>query len=235
MSRPFAPDDRIDPGLASVRGRIGRPPDTMGQTMSIKLTDTQLVMLGAAAQREDHCIAAPASLKIGAAQKIAAKLIAAGLAKEIKAKAGAVVWRRDEETGQAYALRATAAGMAAIAVEVHDAPGAEVDTVAPAYTVAAVAALEVAIPDARADNLASVVDSTAPREGSKLAAVVGLLQRESGATLAELITATHWLPHTTRAALTGLRKRGYEVALTKAKDERASAYLIAGNSNKARG
>ena len=205
--------------------------------MSIKLTDTQLVMLSAAAQREDRCIAAPANLKIGAAQKIAAKLIAAGYAKEIKAKAGAVVWRRDEETGQAYALKTTAAGMAAIAVEEHDAPGVEVDIVAPARTVGHTksAGQEVAIPDARANNSSSVVATSAPREGSKLAAVVGLLQRESGATLAELIAATHWLPHTTRAALTGLRKRGYEVALRKAKDERASAYLIAGNSNKARG
>ena len=206
--------------------------------MSIKLTDTQLVMLSAAAQREDRCIAAPANLKIGAAQKIAAKLIAAGLAKEIKAKAGAVVWRRDEETGQAYALKTTAAGVAAIAVEEHDAPGVEVDIVAPARTVGHTksAGKEVAIPDARVNNSSSVVATTEPREGSKLAAVVGLLQRESGATLAELIAATRWLPHTTRAAaLTGLRKRGYEVALAKAKDERASAYLIAGNSNKARG
>jgi site-specific DNA recombinase len=37
-----------------------------------------------------------------------------------------------------------------------------------------------------------------------------LLQRDCGATLEELIAATDWLPHTTRAALTGLRKRGYQ-------------------------
>jgi hypothetical protein len=37
--------------------------------------------------------------------------------------------------------------------------------------------------------------------------VVGLLQRDHGATLTVLIAATDWLPHTTRAALTGLRKR----------------------------
>ena len=42
-----------------------------------------------------------------------------------------------------------------------------------------------------------------------MARVVGLLQRDRGATLAEIIAATDWLPHTTRAALTGLRKRGY--------------------------
>ena len=73
--------------------------------MSIKLTDTQLVMLSAAAQREDRCIVASPSLKGAAAQKIATKLVAAGLAKEIKAEPGAHVWRRDDATGQAYALK----------------------------------------------------------------------------------------------------------------------------------
>ena len=68
--------------------------------MSIKLTDTQLVMLSAAAQREDRCIVAPPSLKGAAAQKIATKLVAAGLAKEIKAKPGArLAARRCERAG----------------------------------------------------------------------------------------------------------------------------------------
>ena len=56
-------------------------------------------------------------LKGGAAQKVAAKLVAAGLAKEVKAKTGAPIWRRDEATEQAYALKLTAAG--ANAVEAH--------------------------------------------------------------------------------------------------------------------
>ena len=64
--------------------------------MSIKLTDTQIVMLSAAAQRDDRCLIAPPNLKGGAAQKVAAKLIGGGLAKEIKAKPGAPVWRQDE-------------------------------------------------------------------------------------------------------------------------------------------
>ena len=57
-------------------------------TMSIKLTDTQLVMLSATAQRQDRCIAAPPSLKGAAAHKIATKLVTAGLVEEIKAKRG---------------------------------------------------------------------------------------------------------------------------------------------------
>ena len=51
----------------------------------------------------------------------------------------------------------------------------------------------------------------APRDGSKLAQVIELLRRADGATIADLTQATGWLPHTTRAALTGLRKRGYAV------------------------
>ena len=34
------------------------------------------------------------------------------------------------------------------------------------------------------------------------------MKRAKGATLDELIEATDWLPHTTRAALTGLRNAG---------------------------
>ena len=85
--------------------------------MSIKLTDTQLVMLSATAQRQDRCIAAPPSLKGAAAHKIATKLVTAGLVEEIKAKRGAHVWRRDDTTGEAYALRLTATGLNAIAAE----------------------------------------------------------------------------------------------------------------------
>jgi hypothetical protein len=42
-----------------------------------------------------------------------------------------------------------------------------------------------------------------------------LLQREQGASIAELQEATGWLPHTTRAALTGIRKRGTELVKSK--------------------
>lgn len=63
----------------------------------------------------------------------------------------------------------------------------------------------------------------APRE-SKIAKVLALLQREQGATLAEMIEATSWLPHTTRAALTGLKKKGHKI--TKDKRDDATCYRI---------
>jgi hypothetical protein len=39
--------------------------------------------------------------------------------------------------------------------------------------------------------------------------------RDEGATLNDMIAATGWLPHTTRAALTGLKKKGYAISSDK--------------------
>ena len=83
----------------------------------MKLTDTQLVLLGAAAQRKDLCLIAPPTLKGDIAQKVASKLISLGFVKEVKAKASDPIWRRDEESGASYALKLTAAGAKAIAVD----------------------------------------------------------------------------------------------------------------------
>ena len=41
--------------------------------------------------------------------------------------------------------------------------------------------------------------------------LAALLLRDEGATLDQMISAMGWLPHTTRAALTGLRKKGYAI------------------------
>jgi hypothetical protein len=50
--------------------------------MSIKLTDTQIALLSAGAQRDDRCLVPPQNLRSGAAQKVAAKLIDACFVKE---------------------------------------------------------------------------------------------------------------------------------------------------------
>jgi Protein of unknown function (DUF3489) len=64
------------------------------------------------------------------------------------------------------------------------------------------------------------------RGQTKQALIIGLLQSEGGATLADLVAATGWLAHTTRAALTRLRQAGH--ILEKAKrDTGATVYHIA--------
>ncbi len=63
-----------------------------------------------------------------------------------------------------------------------------------------------------------------PRQ-TKSALVLSLLRRDEGATLTELVAATGWQPHTTRAALTGLRKKGH--VLEKTKRDEVTCYRIA--------
>ena len=55
-----------------------------------------------------------------------------------------------------------------------------------------------------------------------------MISAEAGATLAEITTLTGWLPHTARAAVTGLRKRGYDVALIEQKGRKAYRLTLAG-------
>jgi DNA-binding IclR family transcriptional regulator len=62
---------------------------------------------------------------------------------------------------------------------------------------------------------AAVAVTKAP---TKFASVLALLQREQGATLAELAQATDWQPHTTRAMLTGLRRKGHAIERRKRDD-----------------
>jgi hypothetical protein len=46
---------------------------------------------------------------------------------------------------------------------------------------------------------------------SKPQQILDLLKRDCGATLLELATLANWLPHSTRAYLTGLKKKGYAI------------------------
>jgi hypothetical protein len=197
--------------------------------MSTKLTDTQLVLLGAAAQRKDLCLVAPPTLKGATARKVASKLISAGFVKEVKAKASDPIWRRDEESRASYALKLTAAGAKAIAVDDAAQPddaGEKSDALANRDQATILSKLDGK--DTRPSEAMEPgpIRPSAPRGGSKLARVIGLLERDHGATIAELIAATGWLAHTTRAALTGLRKRGYAVAIDRSDDRRGSFYRI---------
>ncbi|PIW54256.1 MAG: hypothetical protein COW16_12265 [Sphingomonadales bacterium CG12_big_fil_rev_8_21_14_0_65_65_10] len=59
--------------------------------------------------------------------------------------------------------------------------------------------------------------SRKPRE-TKIGKVIAVLKRKEGATLDEMIEATGWLPHTTRAALTSLKKKGHTIKRDKRGD-----------------
>ena len=65
------------------------------------------------------------------------------------------------------------------------------------------------------------------RQVTKKSVVLSLLRREGGARLSEMMSATGWLPHTTRAFLTGLRKRGHAIVRSEAEDGTSFYWLAA--------
>jgi Mn-dependent DtxR family transcriptional regulator len=63
---------------------------------------------------------------------------------------------------------------------------------------------------------------------TKIDTVVKLITRKSGATIGQIEKATNWQPHTVRAALSRLRKRGMTVLLTQtAKDGKVYKATVA--------
>jgi hypothetical protein len=61
----------------------------------------------------------------------------------------------------------------------------------------------------------SVADADRPRASTKRAMLIGMLERAEGASVAEIGQRLGWLPHTVRAAITGLRHAGREVTRSK--------------------
>ena len=190
----------------------------MSASKQSTLTDLQLLILSKASQRDDHAIELPPNLKGGAAAKVVKKLIDAGLVDEIAGTPALPVWRRDED-GQAFTLIITRSAFDALGIE----PDVETRAgpAAPSKDEEACTGSKKAArarSRSQTEAPAQTQSDTPPRSGTKQALVITLLQRHQGATIDDLIEATQWLPHTTRAALTGLRKKGYEIAKGKGED-----------------
>jgi hypothetical protein len=167
-----------------------------------------------------------------AAAKIGASLLARKVMREVKAKAGMPVWRDDD--GRPISLMITRAGWEAIGVEKVVGVAPRTFRAGRPNADARVAALDGAARASRKRGMAqpaAVSSSQVPvrRSDSKQALVIDMLSAKAGTTLDALIDATGWLPHTTRAALTGLRKRGFSIERSRA-DGEASVYRIVASS-----
>jgi hypothetical protein len=172
-----------------------------------KLTDLHLTLLARAAQRDSGSVhpLPETSADVARTNQALAVLVKRGLADERETRVAAEVARVDGD--RRFGLFITTAGLAAIGI-VED--GAAVDGQNR--------------PDAEANSSAPSPAPAAPRS-TKAGLVLDLLRRDEGATLAELVAATGWLQHTTRAALTGLRKKGHAVA--RGQREGTTCYRIA--------
>ncbi len=66
---------------------------------------------------------------------------------------------------------------------------------------------------------------------TKRAMVIEVLQRADGARISDLTKVTGWLPHTVRAALTGLRKSGFMIETVRGAN--GAIYRIEGSTDRA--
>jgi hypothetical protein len=64
------------------------------------------------------------------------------------------------------------------------------------------------------------------RTGSKQAQIIDLFRRAEGATVAEVIAATGWQPHTVRGIVSGTLKKKLGLTVISAKEERGRVYRI---------
>src|SRR5271157_1281049 len=85
-----------------------------------KLTDTQLIILSAAAARDDGVAVVAVKMNRAAASKVGVSLVTRKLMREVRSKPGMPVWREGED-GRPISLIITRAGRDAIGVE-EDAP-----------------------------------------------------------------------------------------------------------------
>lgn len=207
-----------------------------------KLSDSQLVVLSAACQRDGRSVY-PLTLEVkgNAAAKVLNSLLTKGLIEEVPAQLDDEVWREDKD-GARLTLRATEAADAAL--------GIEPDTAAPAETVdapkppkpakkAKASARKGRRPgraSAKTKKTAKVVrkkgDAKAPRAtraDSKQARLIVMLKRAKGASIDEIVEAFGWQPHTVRGAIAGALKKKLGLDVTSEKVEgRGRVYRIAG-------
>ena len=158
----------------------------------MKLSDTQLVILTAAAQRSNLlAVPLPQNLKGGAAQKVVASLLKQGLLEEIDAdtRSGEPVWRKTGD-GHGVTLAITEQGLAAIGIEPENARTTPSETSQPGTS---------------AESGRAAKART--RTDSKQAKLIEMLRRPEGASIKEIVAAFGWQAHTVRGAIAGALKK----------------------------
>ncbi len=204
-----------------------------------KLTDTQLVLLSAAAQRDDGAIDPAEGPKGGLAKKAISKLLTDGLVEEVPAGGMLPVW---PDRGS-LALRITPRGLAAIGVEktgaLPEAPPlsgktAEDGEPTPDAPSQRTSAVHKAAANRRAaarrkrssDETRQQSTNPSPRV-SKQSRVIGMLQRGQGSTIATIVKATGWQPHSVRGFFAGVVRKKLGLTLVSQKTGTDRVYRIA--------
>lgn len=158
----------------------------------IQLTDPQAAILSTACAREDGMVfPVVANLKGGAVGNVCKSLLKRGLIEEIAATDPDTIWRHNEERGP-ITLRAMPLAYTVLGISDD-----------PAFTPVAEPAPE---PVRR-------------HIGTKQEAVIKMLRAEGGASIAEIVKATGWRPHTVRGFFAGALKKKLGLDVTSEKVE----------------
>ncbi len=180
-----------------------------------KLTDTQLVILSAAAKRRDGTVLPlPRSLKVNkaAATTVLKTLLKKGLVAERPAAADEAHWCETRDGGRTV-LAITDAGLQAIGVEVDRKTSKQSPSTKPRPK----QRRRRAEPKPSSSKAKGRTPPPAPRPGTKQALLIDLLKRKKGATIAEIVAATGWQPHSVRGAISGTLKKRLGLMVTSEK------------------
>jgi DNA-binding MarR family transcriptional regulator len=170
---------------------------TPKEALMPKLTDSQLVILSAAARRQDGTVLPlPRSLKVNkaAATTVLKSLLKKGLVAERPAAADEAHWRETRDGGRT-ALAITDTGLQAIDVDVDRKTGKQSSSTKPK----------------------GGTSRAAVRPGTKQALLIDLLKRKKGATIEKIVEATGWQPHSVRGAISGTLKKKLGLMVTSEK------------------
>ncbi len=206
-----------------------------------RMSDAALILLGTAASRADGLVLPPpASCRARgkALERVLGALLKTVLVREVPVATDEQSWRRDE-TGNRIGLEIANDGRCAIgmpapkhksALEGRSARQAAASGKGnkPQRSAGSVANHPMA-----EERLSAWAEARSalpgPQRRTKQAQLVGLLSEPAGQTATALGQTLGWQPHTVRAALTGLRQKGY--ALSKSKDQSdTTVYRIEGGA-----